>query len=260
MISPPVPAEPDPPLRIVTPPYASVDLVRGTPALGSIFILDVDRGGAAVGGVASIVRSAPWTPVLVVTRTPASDPELFRELENIQGAPAFLVRRPEDGPALGALAQHAICSRRPVDPDQVAGYIAMRLRRTPIAMPLAIAMSAPARGLKRVAFGVRWLAGRLNALGSLDASDWREVFHLATGAGNPRLTSAQAAERMGLDLWTLRRRLKELADVGLEQYREYAGWEWFVEGVLRRHCGLAVPGLDSQAPLPGRQGHLRRGD
>ena len=86
------------------------------------------------------------------------------------------------------------------------------------------------------------------------------MFHLATGAGNVRMTSAQAAERMGLDLWTLRRRLQELAGVTSDQYREYAGWEWFVEAVLRTHCGMSLKEGESQAPPPGRQGHLKRGD
>lgn len=161
---------------------------------------------------------------------------------------------------LASLAQHAVCSRTPVDPEQVAAYVASRLRRPSISMPMTIAMSAPIRGLARVAFGVRWLAGRLTSLGDLDASAWRDVFNLASGAGDLRFSTAQAAERLGLDLWTLRRRLGELGSVTLEQYREYAGWEWFVESVLRMHCGVLPRGGESQAPLPGRQGHLKRGD
>ena len=47
---------------------------------------------------------------------------------------------------------------------------------------------------------------------------------------------------MGLDLWTLRRRLQQLAGVTSDQYREYAGWEWFVESVLRTHCGRVAAG------------------
>jgi len=91
-------------------------------------------------------------------------------------------------------------------------------------------------------------------------TEWREVFHLATGAGNLKLTSAQAAERMGLDLWTLRRRLQHLAGITPDQYRDYAGWEWFVESVLRTHCDVSPREGESQAPPPGRQGHLKRGD
>ena len=260
MITPPVPAEIDPPLRVAMPPYTALALVPGVLPLGSIFILDVDKDASAIRGVSSTLRSAPWAPLLVVTRASASDPEVLRELDGVPGSPAFLVRRPEDGPALPSLAQHAVCSRRPADPEQVAAYVAARLRRPSIAMPMTIAMSAPTRGLARVAFGVRWLAGRLNSLGDLDASAWRDVFHLATGAGNLRMTSAQAAERMGLDLWTLRRRLQELAGVTSDQYREYAGWEWFVEAVLRTHCGVSLKEGESQAPPPGRQGHLKRGD
>lgn len=260
MITPPVPAELEPPLRIATPPYAALEPVPGVPRLGSIFILDVDLGADAIRGVSSTLRRAPWAPLLVVTRASSSDPEVLRELDGVPGSPAFLVRRPDERVSLAYQAQHAVCSRRPADPEQVATYVASRLRRPAIAMPMTIAMSAPTRGLARVAFGVRWLAGRLNALGDLDASEWRDVFHLATGAGNLRLSSAQAAERMGLDLWTLRRRLQQLAGATLEQYREYAGWEWFVESVLRVHCGVLQREGESQAPPPGRQGHLKRGD
>ena len=84
------------------------------------------------------------------------------------GSPAFLVRRPDEGLPLASQAQHAVLSRRPADPEQVAGYVASRLRRPSIAMPMTIAMSAPPRGLARVAFGVRWLAGRLSSLGDLE--------------------------------------------------------------------------------------------
>ena len=260
MITPPVPADHDSPLRIATPPYTALEPVAGVPSLGSIFILDVDIDAGAMRGVSNILRRAPWAPLLVVTRVSRTDPEVLRELEGVPGSPAFLVRRPDEGSALAPVAQHAVRSRRPADPEMVAAYVASRLRRPSISMPMTIAMSAPTRGLARVAFGVRWLAGRLNALGDLDASEWRDVFHLATGAGNLRLSSAQAAERMGLDLWTLRRRLQDLAGATSDQYRDYAGWEWFVESVLRTHCGVQSREEESQAPLPGRQGHLKRGD
>jgi hypothetical protein len=260
MITPLVPADLDPPLRVAMPPYAALEPVPGVLRLGSMFILDLDSGANGIRGVSSTLRSAPWAPLLVVTRASATDPEVLRELDDVPGTPAFLVRRPDEGHSLAALAQHAVCSRRPADPEQVAAYVASRLRRPSIAMPMTIAMSAPPRGLARVAFGVRWLAGRLSSLGDLDASEWRDVFHLATGAGNLRLSSTQASQRMGLDLWTLRRRLQHLAGATSDQYREYAGWEWFVESVLRTHCGVTPREGESQAPPPGRQGHLKRGD
>jgi hypothetical protein len=242
------------------PPYTALEPVPAVMPLGSIFILDVDKDPSAIRGVSSTLRRAPWAPLLVVTRAPAGNPAVLDELGSVPGSPAFLVRRPDEGMPLASQAQHAVLSRRPADPEQVAGYVAARMLRPSIAMPMTIAMSAPPRGLARVAFGVRWLAGRLSSLGDLEAAEWREVFHLATGAGNLRLTSAKAAERMGLDLWTLRRRLQHLAGVSSDQFREYAGWEWFVEGVLRTHCGLSPREPESQAPPPGRQGHLKRGD
>jgi hypothetical protein len=260
MIAPPLPAEIDPPLRVALPPYTALQAVPPVLPLGSIFILDVDKDASALRGVTGTLRRAPWSPLLVVTRAPTADPGVLQELEGVPGSPAFLVRRPDDGVSLPALAQHAVCGRRPVDPDTVAAYVAARMWRPSIAMPMAIAMSAAPRGLARVALGVRWLAGRLSSLGDLEAAEWREVYHHATRAGNPRLTGAQAAERMGIDLWTLRRRLQHLAGVTSDQYREYAGWEWFVEAVLRTHCGVSQREVESQAPPPGRQGHLKRGD
>jgi len=260
MISPPVPAEIDPPLRVAMPPYTTLDVVPPVMPLGSFFILDVDKDASAIRGVSSTLRRAPWAPLLVVTRAPAGNPDVLHELNGVPGSPAFLVRRTHEGLPLASQAQHAMLSRRPADAEQVAGYVAARLWRPSLAMPMTIAMSAPPRGLARVAFGVRWLAGRLSSVGDLDVTEWREVFHLATGAGNLKLTSAQAAERMGLDLWTLRRRLQHLAGVTPDQYREYAGWEWFVESVLRTHCEVSPREGESQAPPPGRQGHLKRGD
>jgi hypothetical protein len=60
------------------------------------------------------------------------------------------------------------------------------------------------------------------------------VFHLTTAAGNTRLTTAQAAQRLECDIWTLRRRLERLAGVTTDQYRQLAGWEWFLEAVVRK--------------------------
>ena len=58
---------------------------------------------------------------------------------------------------------------------------------------MTIAMSAPPRGLARVAFGVRWLAGRLSSLGDLEASEWREVFHLEAQLAVPTAPPSTAA-------------------------------------------------------------------
>jgi hypothetical protein len=256
MISPPVPAEIDPPLRLVSPPYVALESLPGEPPVGSIFVLDADRSGSALGSVISALRAAPWAPMVVVTRSRGTNPEVLRVLESVQGTPAFLVRRSDDI-SLSALALDAVRGRQPVHPDQVAAYVAGRLRRPAVTMPLAIALASPPRGLARVTFGVRWLAGRLHTMGDLTATDWREVFHFAASAGSVRLTVAQAAERAERDLWTLRRRLQQLGDVTVDQYREYAGWEWFVESVLRKHCGLARPVPESQALPPGRQEHLK---
>ncbi len=241
-------------MRIAAPPYASLEPVVGLPPLGGIFILDVDADAGAIQGLGGTLRRAPWAPLLIVTRATSSAGAVLRELDGVPGTPAFLVRRPDEGTPLASLAQHAVCSRRPVDPEQVATYVASRLRRPSIGMPMTIAMSARTRGLARVAFGVRWLAGRLNSLGDLDASAWRDVFNLASGAGDLRFSTAQAAERLGLDLWTLRRRLGELGAVTLEQYREYAGWEWFVESVLRTHCGVQPRGEKAKRPHLGGRG------
>src|SRR5207344_477066 len=112
--------------------------------------------------------------------------------EGVQGMPGFLVRRADDTP-LTALVLDAVRGRQPVNPDQVAAFIASRLRRPNITMPLSIALDSPPRGLARVTLGVRWLAGRLHTVSDLTAADWSEVFHLAASAGGHRLTAAQAA-------------------------------------------------------------------
>ncbi len=256
MIAPPIPAEFDPPLRLALPPYLVLRPLTGEPPIGSILVLDADRRGPVLSSVGNALRSAPWAPVVVVTRSRGTDPDVLRVLEGVQGMPAFLVRRADDTP-LTALVLDAVRVRQPVHPDQVAAFVAARLRRPGITMPLSIALDAPPRGLARVTLGVRWLAGRLNTVSDLTAADWSEVFHLAASAGGHRLTAAQAADRVALDLWTLRRRLEQLAGVSVDQYRENAGWEWFVESVLRKHCGLTRRMPESQAPPPGRQEHLK---
>ena len=124
MISPPVPAEIDPPLRVAMPPYTALEPVPPVMPLGSIFILDVDKDASAIRGVSSTLRRAPWAPLLVVTRAPAGNPDVLQELDGVPGSPAFLVRRPDEGLPLASQAQHAVLSRRPADPEQVAGYVA----------------------------------------------------------------------------------------------------------------------------------------
>src|SRR6187551_2841128 len=106
MISPPVPAEIDPPLRVAMPPYTALEPVPPVMPLGSIFILDVDKDANAIRGVSSTLRRAPWAPLLVVTRAAAGNPDVLRELDGVPGSPAFLVRRPEEGLPLASQAQH----------------------------------------------------------------------------------------------------------------------------------------------------------
>jgi hypothetical protein len=157
-------------------------------------------------------------------------------LEHLPGTPAFVWRRAEDGLPLVVLAQDAVRSRPAPDADQAAHWVAARCGRAELAQSLVLAMgSRPRRGLlARLSPAGRWTSRRLRTLSPLMPDDWRDAFHLATAAGNTRVTTAQAAQRLGVDIWTLRRRLDRLAGVTADQYRQLAGWEWLLEAVVRK--------------------------
>lgn len=236
MHRPPAPSPWVHPIGLVTPPYADVGVRVAAPALGSFYVVEL----AQVQDPAEVVeaaRQAPWVPFVMVQRSGGEVPAaLDAALQGLQGTPAFVWRRSDDAVPIAVLGQDAVRGRPAPDADQVAAWVASRAGRPELAATLVLALaSRPPRGLlARLSQGDRWLARRLRAVSPLTAADWRETFHLATGAGNTRLTTAQAAARLQCDIWTLRRRVERLAGATAEQYRMLAGWEWFVEAVMRK--------------------------
>ncbi len=235
MNRPPAPSPRVHPLGLVTPPYTDVGGQVASPPLGSFFVVELaQRPDLAM--VVEAARQAPWVPVVMVQRAGGAPAALDAALQGLRGTPAFVWRRADDAVPMAVLGQDAVRGRPAPDADQVAGWIASRAGRPDLAASLVLALaSRPPQGLlARLSPGDRWLARRLRAVSPLTATDWRETFHLATGAGNTRLTTAQAAARLQCDVWTLRRRVERLAGATPEQYRMLAGWEWFVEAVMRK--------------------------
>lgn len=234
---PPIPIPAGPALQLVAPPYGGFDVPRPDAPLGSFVVLDLE-GASAVDVLLAPLRDMPWVPLVVVQRQGTRlSPELLRELNDVPGMPAYVLKRPDEGLSLAQLGQDAIRARLPLDVDRAAAWIAARMSRPNLAPSLTVAMSAPERQgwLARLSPAGRWLASRLKALGPLTAGDWRDVYRFAeviSSAG--RFTIAEAAEQMGIDVWTMRRRLERLAGITLEQYRSLAGWEWFLEAVVRK--------------------------
>jgi hypothetical protein len=220
---------------MVRPPYVTVEPRTPVPPLGSVYMLEVDDLADGLE-VADSLQACPWVPLVLVQRSAHVPAGLLEALQGLRGTPAFVWRRPDDGLPINVLAQDAVRGRPAPDADQVAGWVAHRAGRPELASSLAVAMaSRPPRGvLARFSPSARWLARRLRGFSSLTATDWREVFHLTTAAGNTRLTTAQAAQRLECDMWTLRRRLERLGGVTTDQYRLLAGWEWFLEAVVRK--------------------------
>lgn len=233
---PPIPVPANAALQLVAPPYATFEAVTSAAPLGSFAVLELE-GAAAIDEQLTALRHLPWVPVVVVQRAGTRlTPELLRDLEAVPGMPAFVVKRPEEGLPLNVLGQDAIRSRPQVDADRAAAWVAARVDRPNLVPSLTVAMSSPIRQgwVARLSPSGRWLARRLRTISPLTASDWHDVLRFAAIAGHARFTTAEAAERLGIDVWTMRRRLERLADITTEQYRSLAGWEWFLEAVVRR--------------------------
>jgi hypothetical protein len=235
MTRPPAPSPSATALNLVIPPYTAVESLADAPPLGSFFLLEVDESVDGWSVVESL-REAPWVPLVLVQRSAYVPPALLTALQGLRGTPAFIWRRPDDGLPINVLAQDAVRGRPAPDPDQVACWVGARIGRVELASSLVVAMASPPPRsiLARLSPAGRWLERRLRSISPLTPTDWRETFHLATAAGNTRLTTAQAAQRLGCDIWTLRRRLERLAGVTTDQYRLLAGWEWFLEAVVRK--------------------------
>jgi hypothetical protein len=214
-----------------------LEAVSATPPLGSFCLVDLDGGAAAVDALIDPLHKAPWVPVVVVQRSGKLSADVLHALEAVPGVPAFVLKRPDESLPLTILGQDAVRGRPPVDADRAAAYVANRAGRPNLAPSLTVAMAMPPRQgfFARFSAGSRWLARQLRGLSPLTAADWRDVFYLATAAGNTHFTTADAAERLRLDVWTIRRRLDRLAGITTDQYRLLAGWEWFLEAVVRRH-------------------------
>lgn len=233
---PPIPVPANAALQLVAPPYATFEAVTSGAPLGSFAVLELD-GAVAVEEQLTALKHLPWVPVVVVQRIGTRlTPELLRDLEGVPGMPAFVVKRPEEGLPLTLLGQDAIRSRPQVDPDRAAAWVAARVGRPNLVPSLTVAMSSPVRqGWKaRLSPSGRWLARRLRTISLLTANDWNDVLEFAAVAGHARFTTAEAAAQLGIDVWTMRRRLERLAEITTEQYRSLAGWEWFLEAVVRR--------------------------
>ncbi len=221
---------------LLEPPYLELrPLGPHAPVLGSILVAPLAGNAAAIRLLVRGYERFPWCPVALVARRRGVEADELEAAARLPATTAFFTMREESPHPMPRLVRDAVRGRRPPDADDVAGYVAARLARPGVVTPLAAAMDTTARQATSLGRGWHAVAERLAELGPLDAADWRLVHLLAASAGH----DGGVGRRLGLDEWEEEAALARLAGITPRSYRELAGWEWFVEAVLR-HAGYVA--------------------
>ncbi len=227
--------------RLLVPPYVHFEPPRPQAPLGAILVADITGDAPAIAQLTAYAHLLPWCAVAICVRGERRvSGSWARALERLPTSSAWLTLR-SDEPLTTQMVLSAVTGRTPLTPDQFARWIAERIGRPGLAALFAAAIEmTPRRGVAALTSGYALLRARLRSLGPLKANDWRSAYYLAAWAGHPRISLAECAEQLGMDVWTLRREIERIAGVSLEEQRALRGWEWFGEATLRTAGLVAV--------------------
>jgi hypothetical protein len=208
--------------KLLAPPYLRESPWTDSAPLGSILIWRPGES-ADVEAVRSTHASAPWCS-LVVELAPGGAPLdrnlIFDALTALACLPVII--------APGGDPVAAIRNRRPPTPHEIARYVMWRPGHELLGAELGHLTDADARKLS-----TRTLRHHLTRQSRFGTRHWTWIIQLAQ---MKRLTgeSAEAfAARYGMEVRTLRHRVRACLDISLSEFRQLVGWEWRVEAALR---------------------------
>ncbi len=238
--------------RMLVPPYVHLETPAPQAPLGTVLVADITGDATAIAHLTAYAHLLPWCAVTVcIRRQSRVSGSWARALDRLPPSAAWLTLGPEESLTPSVILD-AVIGRTPLVPDQFAQWIGERLGRPGLSSLFAAAIEmTPRRGVAALASGYALLRARLRSLSSLTPPDWRLAFYLAAWAGHPRVSLADCAERLGMDVWTLRREIDRLAGVSLEEQRSWRGWEWFAEALLRK-AGLVSVGVSGRSEEAGQ--------
>ncbi len=208
--------------KLLWPPYLTELPWRDDSPFGSILLWRPYGSTDAELLLAAHAR-APWCSVLVELSPDSPQPDrnhIFDALSALPCLPVFIA--PGDSP--GA----AIRSRRPPTTREIARYVMRRPGHELLGAELDRLAQGEARKVS-----ARTLRHHLTRHSHFGVRHWTWVIQLAQMKLLPNESAEALAGRYGMDVRTLRHRVRTCLDVSLSQFRQFVGWEWRVEAALR---------------------------
>ena len=205
------------------------------PSLGDALVLDAERAARAPALVGEALQAAPWCAVVLLVRGSLVAGE-FATLHRELPAGAAVVRG--DFESSGPVLADAVRNRGAPSMAELLGYLdRRRLSRALIgAVDDALCLSDSDSDHPKPASQRRATNRRLAEFGPLRVGHWRRLARLLALT---EVTSAagldQRAWEAGLDPRSARAWAVELCGIELAAAATCPGWEWKVEGTLRRH-------------------------
>jgi hypothetical protein len=227
------------------------------PALGSMLVCNLEADVVALAQAYSCHSRFPWCPIAVVVPPRLHlDPGVLEAFEPHPGALAPLVAVWTSIEADPDQLRSAIIRRPLPSGSTMAGYVRRRTDRPDASASLEICFTSGLQHQTASQVVPRSTLGRhLRSFGPLKPHDWVAVGYLVqtlwAAASQGARTVERAALRIRVDPRTLRTRLQRYCGCGYPQARTCHGWEWIVEGALRRSGYVASSGVGEVVSTTG---------
>jgi hypothetical protein len=213
-------------LLILDPPYVMARRLSDTePELGAVALLDAVPHRPSTNEVRGQMDVAPWCPLCIL----AGEESGMRSTRRLSRA-CVVFGLGEDG---GAAILRAVAARPRPTPSALVEWITRRTRLPSLARTLSDLFTRPVMCRSEVAFLPYQVRDQLRLLGEWSAADWQRgaaLAELAADRTSMKRTLAAADSRAS----ELRTWMVELLGVTLADFERKVGWEWVLEGALRR--------------------------
>jgi hypothetical protein len=228
-------------LAALIPPYRAVAPLTMPLLPGAIVVVDVAGGRSAVAQALRMRGVAPWCPLMALLPEAApADPSTIQALLTA-GNVSTVVRAGAVARLSATTVVEAIDTRPRPTVSELGCYVTSRLHDRAVGDWVEKCFD---RGAESVAtrspirLSDDTLRRRIRSFGALLPHDWsrvpKVVHALAYARAHRALPVIRIANDCGMDVRTLRSRVRYLAGIGLSRAIELAGWEWFMETVLRQ--------------------------
>ncbi len=217
-------------------PYSEYAAPEPPLPIGTILIVNIGGGLSLSREVIELCSSHPWCPTCVLLPDNAPVSAFDLQLLMTLGSPKLAFMNGAVARMPAAAVVKLVDGRQMPDASGLAGAVASRLSQREIQPWLEACLTNAFRAGKGPSRDT--LRRHIGGFGLLRPHQWRwipgtlrAVMH---ARANPSLSLVRAAADCGLDVRSLRTHVSELTGLSLRSALAYAGWEWFIETVLRR--------------------------